>query len=138
MVGQFGAYDWAMSRAVVWAACAVAFAGSAAVARADPHGPPPPPPPCSFEISVAPPSDDGIAATVQSTGCAALAVPYSTVVCLQPAGGVQSCAHGHGDEPARIALPYRPGAAYTATGRGCAGWIGLPPAPDCQILGPVG
>lgn len=112
-----------------------ALACHAGVAGAVP--PPPPPPPCSFALSA--PATDGVtvSATVQSTGCAALAVPYSAVVCLQPGdGAAPSCSQAHGADPARIQLPYRPGVGYVATGRGCAGWVGLPPAPDCQLLGP--
>lgn len=115
------------------AACGVV---NAVAAQAAPHGPPPPPPPCTFTLSAPQPGADGISATVQSTGCAALATPYSSVACLQPAGGVATCVQAHGADPARVVLPYQPGVSYTATGRGCAGWIGLPPAPDCQILGP--
>lgn len=117
--------------AVVWVA---GFLGCAAVAQASPHGPPPPPPPCSFALSVT--NTDAVTATVESTGCAALAVPYSAVACLQPSDGAMTCSQAHGSDPARIAMPNRPGVAYTATGRGCAGWVTLPPAPDCQLLGP--
>ncbi|MCW1960059.1 MAG: hypothetical protein KIH64_016240, partial [Mycobacterium sp.] len=96
--------------------------------------PPPPPPPCQFALSLT--REASVVATVLSTGCAALAAPYSAVACLQPSDGAQTCAQSNGVEPARIALPYRPGVVYTATGRGCAGWVTLPPAPDCQLLGP--
>lgn len=123
-----------MRRATVWITCALVFAGSAGFARASPNGPPPPPPPCQFELSVT--RIEAVAATVQSTGCAALAAPYSAVACLQPSDGSISCVQSRGEDAARIVLPYRPGVVYTASGRGCAGWVGLPPAPDCQLLGP--
>ena len=77
-----------------------------------------------------------VIAVVDADGCAPLAVPYSAVACLQPAGGATSCNQAHGSDPAVVAVPYR-AATYTATGRGCAGWPGLPPAPDCQLLGPA-
>lgn len=98
--------------------------------------PPPPPPPCSFVIST--PAIDGasVSSTVQSTGCAPLAVPYLSVVCVQPGDGAPSCAQAQGTDTALVQVPYLPGQTYVATGRGCAGWVGLPSAPDCQLLGP--
>ena len=135
------AYDWAMVRpAVALAACAVAFgagagAFGAGVAQA---APPPPAPPCSFALSAPLTGADGVSATVQSTGCAALAVPYSSVACLRAGDGPATvCTQARGADPARVSVPYQPGLLYTATGRGCAGWVGLPPAPDCQPLGPI-
>ena len=119
---------------VAFAVALVATAGPAGPAGADPNGPPPPPPPCQFALTVT--ATDAVTATVQSTGCAALAAPYLAVACLQPSDGSLSCAQSRGAEPARIVLPYRPGVVYTATGRGCAGWVGLPPASDCRLLGP--
>lgn len=77
-----------------------------------------------------------VAATVQSTGCAPLAVPYSAVACLQPSNATMRCEQGQGEDPARVVVPYAPGVTFVATGRGCAGWTGLSPAPDCQLLGP--
>jgi hypothetical protein len=65
-----------------------------------------------------------------------LAVPYSVVACLQPDGGVVRCEQARGTDPARVSLFSTPGVTIVATGRGCAGWVGLPPAPDCQLLGP--
>lgn len=129
-----------MAKPAVLIGCIAALAGPlghAAVAQAAPDGPPPPPPPCSFVLSVTPPDTGAVTATVQSTGCAALAVPYSAVACLAPTGQAMTCSQAHGDEPARVVLPYQPGVTFTATGRGCAGWVGLPPAPDCQLLGPT-
>ena len=100
------------------------------------HGPPPPPPLCSFTLSAPQRQGEQVIAVVDADGCAPLAVPYSAVACLQPAGGATSCNQAHGSDPAVVAVPYR-AATYTATGRGCAGWPGLPPAPDCQLLGPA-
>jgi hypothetical protein len=78
-----------------------------------------------------------VTAAVQSTGCAPLAVPYLTVACLQAVGGAQFCSQAQGTGPAQVSVPYQPGVIYTATGRGCARWAGVDPAPDCQLLGPV-
>ena len=112
----------------------VAFV-SAAAANAAPDGPLPPPPPCAFTLS-ATTVGDTVTATVQSVSCAPAAVPYLSVVCLQPSGEAATCSQGHGVDPARIVVPYQTGTSYTATGRGCARWVGLDPAADCQLLGP--
>lgn len=122
---------------MVWIACALAFGGGGGVAHATGHGPAPPPPPCSFTLSAPVRDGDAVTATVQSTGCAALAVPYSSVVCLNPdGGGATRCEQAGGSDPARVSVPFVPGVSFVATGRGCAGWTGLSPAPDCQLLGP--
>jgi hypothetical protein len=114
-------------------AFAVACAGSG-VAGAAPNGPPPPP--CTFTLSAPLAGSGGVTATVQSTGCAPLAVPYLTVACLQAVGGEQFCSQARGADPAQVSVPYQPGVPYTATGRGCARWAGVDPAPNCQLLGP--
>ena len=123
--------------AVVSIVFALAFGAGGGVAHATGQLPPPTPPPCSFSLST-PVRDAGmVTATVQSIGCAALAVPYSAVACLSPDGaGGTRCEPADGDVPARVSVPYAPGVTFVATGRGCAGWIGLSPAPDCQPLGP--
>lgn len=93
-----------------------------------------PPPPCSFALS-GPVAEAGmVTATVESVGCAALAVPYSAVACLQGAQGVTQCAQAHGSDPARVSVAYQPGVTYVATGRGCAGWVNVEPHPNCQLL----
>ena len=121
--------------AVVWIACAMAFAAGGGVANAT--GPMPPPPPCSFSLTNPIRDGDAVIATVQSTGCAALAVPYSAVACLRADGSAATrCEQAQGGDPARVSVPYTPGVTFIATGRGCAGWDGLSPAPDCQLLGP--
>lgn len=125
-----------MNRPVVVCAIAGILLGAAGgVARAE--GPPPPPPPCSFTLSAPVRAGEMVSATVQSTGCAALAVPYSAVACLSPdGGGAMRCEQADGADPAQVSVPYTPGVTFVATGRGCAGWAGLSPAPDCQLLGP--
>ena len=122
-----------MGRLVVGIAVVAAIVG-VAPAHASPNGPLPPPPPCQFALSVT--HTDAVVATVVSTGCAAAATPYSAVACLRPGDGVETCVQSRGTEPAQVVLPYQPGVTFTANGRGCAGWIGLPPAADCQLLGP--
>lgn len=111
-------------------AAATAWAGSVAVANAGP------PPPCAFTISAPFLEGTSVTATVQTTVCAGGAAPYFGIACLQPAGGVNQCVQAHDVEMPRISLPYQPGIAYTATGRGCAKWVFLPPSPGCQTLGP--
>lgn len=118
---------------VVCTAWAFAFGATGGLAAAAP--PAPPPPPCSFTL-IPTRAGDIVTATVESSGCAPLAEPYSAVVCLQPDGGAIRCEQVHGADPARVSLPSVPGVTIVATGRGCAGWLGLPPAPDCQLLGP--
>ncbi|MGI9123661.1 MAG: hypothetical protein ACR2JM_02770 [Mycobacterium sp.] len=118
--------------AITCAALSVVFPAASHAAPA------PPPPPCSFMISA--PLRDGatVVTTVTSTGCAAAAAPYSAVACLGQDGGAPAvCVQSHGSDPARVSIPYLPGATFTASGRGCAGWLGLPPAADCQLLGPT-
>jgi hypothetical protein len=122
---------------VVWMTCALTFGAGGGVAHATGHGPPPPPPPCSFALSAPTRDGEAVTATVQSTGCAALATPYSAVACLRPdAGAGTRCEQIQGADPVRVSVPYTPGVMFVATGRGCAGWTGLSPAPDCQLLGP--
>ena len=62
--------------------CALAF--SAGGGSLMPPGGPAPPPPCSFALSDPVRDGDTVTATVLSTGCAALAEPYSSVACLHP------------------------------------------------------
>lgn len=126
----------------IWRSFALASVGSAVaclgltgVAHAYPI---PPPPPCTFTLSMPVIEGDVVSATVQSVGCAPLAAPYSSIACLQPGDGTtQRCAQSHGADPARVSVTYQPGVTYVATGRGCARWVGFPPAPDCQLLGPA-
>lgn len=114
----------------VCVALSAAWAGSVTVAHAGP------PPPCQFTLT--PPTVEGtsVTASVLTTVCAAGAAPYLSVACLQAFGGVNQCTQARGADGARVSVPFQPGTAYTATGRGCANWVFLPPSPGCQTLGP--
>ena len=66
-------------------------------------------------------------------------VAYLTVACVQLQGsdGPGQCQQQNGILTAQVFYqPYRPGATYIATGRGCAN-TGNPPQPVCQPLGPL-
>lgn len=120
---------------MVGVAVALAYAAGTGVAAASPALPPPPP--CSFTLSAPVAGNGAVTTTVQSTGCAPLAVPYMAVACLQAGSAAPFCSQAHGTEPAQVSVPYQPGVSYTATGRGCARWVGVDPAPNCQLLGPA-
>src|SRR5258708_12831250 len=60
------------------------------------------------------------------------------VACVQLQGsdGPGQCAQGQGILPAQVYFqPYRPGATYISTGRGCS-LKGNPPQPVCLAAGP--
>ncbi|MDY6995771.1 MAG: hypothetical protein SW019_04180 [Actinomycetota bacterium] len=130
-----------MRRAVIPGLTAAALlSGSAGVAAA---GPVPPAPPCSFTLSapqvVHRDGADVVTATVAPADCGPPASPYLSVACVQLVGdgAPKQCAQGRDGQPAQVFYaPFVPGAAYTATGRGCGNWIGNEPAPQCQQLGP--
>lgn len=80
---------------------------------------------------------DMVTATVSPAACDG-AVTFQTVACIQMQGasGPAECAQGQGIVPAQVFYqPYRPGATYTSTGRGCAA-KGNPPQTYCQETGP--
>ena len=131
-------YHPGMMRAlmVLTAAGALAFAATAAVAGASPG-----PPPCSYTLS--PPQVVGLSgtnvvtATMSPAGCDR-ATTYLTVACVQLQGsdGPGQCQQANGILTAQVFYqPYRPGATYISTGRGCAS-TGNPPRPFCQPTGP--
>jgi len=122
---------------MVCIACAVAFAAGGGVANATGHGPAPAPPPCSFTLSTPIRDGDAVIATVRTARRLDRRDHRVAVACLRPdAGAATRCEQAQGDDPARVSVPYTPGVSFVATGRGCAGWAGLSPAPDCQLLGP--
>ncbi|KRE30051.1 hypothetical protein ASG82_24985 [Mycobacterium sp. Soil538] len=121
----------------VVSAAALLLGATAAVADAQPA-----PSTCEYELS--PPSvvtvsgTNVVTATVTPRACDG-AVTFQTVACIQMAGASDAgtCARGAGILPAQVFFqPYRPGAVYTATGRGCAS-AGNPPQRSCQQTGPL-
>ena len=134
-------YDRPMSRHLVLASVAatafVVVAGPAGAAHADPAAP------CNFRLS--PPrvvqlsGTDVVTATVEPADCGVPAQPTLSVACLQIQGSqaAEQCAKIDGPRTAQIFFqPYRPGATYVATGRGCA-LVGNPPKSVCQTMGPL-
>ena len=119
------------------AAVALTLAGTAPVASAQPS-----PPSCQYTLS--PPhivnlsGTDTVSATMSIAGCDQ-SVAYQTVACVQLQGsdGPGQCARQNGILTAQVFYqPYRPGATYIATGRGCAN-TGNPPQQVCQSTGPL-
>lgn len=122
---------------IVLAAAALTVTGTARVANADPS-----PPPCSYTLS--PPhvvelsGTRMVTATLAPAGCDR-SVAYLSVACVQLQGsdGPGQCAQAQGILTAQVYYqPYRPGATYISTGRGCAS-TGNPPSPVCQPNGPI-
>ena len=118
-------------------AAVLALAGTAAVAGAEPS-----PPACAYTLS--PPQvvqlsgTNVVTATLSPAACDR-PIAYLTVACVQLQGsdGPGQCAAAEGILPAQVFYqPYRPGATYIATGRGCAN-TGNPPQPVCQPMGPL-
>ncbi|WP_454788583.1 hypothetical protein [Mycolicibacterium lutetiense] len=128
-----------MARAILVLLSGIVIAGAiAAPAHAEPA------PPCAFALS--PPAvvhvdgADMVSATVAPTACGAPADPRFSVACLQRQDNASpiQCNQGRGAQPAQVLTPYRPGATYQSTGRGCGGWMGIAEiAPQCQVLGPL-
>jgi len=99
--------------------------------------------PCNFRMS--PPQvvqvsgTNMVTATVEPAGCSVAAEPTHSVACLQMQGSqtAEQCSRTDGPGTARIYFaPYRPGATYVASGRGCAS-VGNPPRSICQTTGPI-
>src|ERR1700676_1226425 len=122
---------------VLTAAGALAFAGAAAVAGASPS-----PPTCSYTLS--PPqvvslSGTNVVTATMSPAACDRATAYLTVACVQLQGsdGPGPCQQANGILTAQVfSQPYRHGATYVSTGRGCAN-TGNPPQPVCQPTGPL-
>ncbi|MDT5129040.1 MAG: hypothetical protein QOH54_4684 [Mycobacterium sp.] len=100
-------------------------------------------PPCAFTLS--PPhvvqvsGRDMVTATVDPAGCVVAAEPTLSVACVQMQGSqsTELCDSTEGPGTAQVYYaPYRAGATYTATGRGCAS-TGNPPRSICQTSGPL-
>jgi hypothetical protein len=134
-------YDpWMISRLLV--ACAVAVLGVAGMppvsSLAETNAPP-----CEFTLS--PPhvvqvsGRDMVTATVEAAGCGVAAETISSVACIQMQGSdsAEQCDLGEGILTAQVYYaPYRPGATYSSTGRGCV-LTGNPPTSTCQTTGPL-
>ncbi|MDA2895290.1 hypothetical protein PDG61_30575 [Mycolicibacterium sp. BiH015] len=122
---------------------AVSLLGPAsAVAGAQPEPTPPAGAGCNYELSA--PSvvnvsgTDMVTATLNVGACDG-ATTFETAACIQMQGadGPGQCTQGRGILPAQVFFqPYRPGATYTATGRGCAS-TGNPPQTVCNENGPL-
>jgi len=132
-------YDPGMIRSlmVLTSAAALTFAGSAGAAGAEAA-----PPPCSYTLSspqvVQLSGTNVVTATLTPAACDQ-SDSYLLVACVQLQGsdGPGQCAQGQGILPAQVFYqPYRPGATYIATGRGCSS-KGNPPQPFCQPTGPL-
>jgi hypothetical protein len=123
---------------VLVASLALILAGTAGVARAEPS----PPKACSYTLS--PPhivelSGSKVVTATLSPGACDRSEPYLSVACVQLRGSSDpvKCQQGEGNLTAQVYYaPYRPGATYVATGRGCA-LTGNPPVPVCNPRGPV-
>ena len=122
---------------VVLSAAALALGGTTAAAGASPN-----PTACAYSLTpphiVALAGTNAVSATVSPAGCDS-ATAYSSVACVQLQGsdGPGQCGGNNGILTAQVLFqPYRPGATYIATGRGCAN-TGNPPQPICRSLGPL-
>ncbi|WP_102143833.1 hypothetical protein [Mycobacterium hubeiense] len=119
------------------ASIAVALAGAAATAHAQPA-----PPPCDFTLSapqvVQVSGTNMVTATVRPAACHVAATPHLSVACLQIEGSqtAPNCESTQGPSTAQVYVPYRPGATYVATGKGCAN-TGNPPRSLCDTQGPT-
>jgi hypothetical protein len=122
---------------VLAAAVALTVAGPASMTHAEPN----PPKACSYTLS--PPHVVQLSGTSMVTATLSPAAcdrsqSYLSVACVQLQGGEgpPKCQQGEGVLTAQVYYaPYRPGATYIATGRGCA-LTGNPPQPVCLTTGP--
>ena len=119
------------------AALAAAWAPVTAVASAEPAVSA-----CDYRLSlphvVAVSGTDMVTVTMAPAACDR-ATPHQSVACVQLQGGSGpgKCAQSNGPLTAQVFLsPYRPGATYVATGRGCA-TKGNPPQSVCRPVGPL-
>lgn len=118
------------------AAATLPVAATTAIAVAEP------PPTCTFNLT--PPQVVSISGTEMVTatvspGACQRSVAYLSVACLQLEGSPEApkCQQNNGVLAAQVFYaPYRPGATYVSTGRGCAN-TGNPPQPVCTPVGPV-
>jgi hypothetical protein len=122
---------------VLTAAVVLALGGTAAVAQGEPGAPP-----CSYTLSppqVAQLSGTNVVTATLTPGACDESDSYLLVACVQLQGsdGPGQCAQGQGILPAQVYFqPYRPGATYISTGRGCSS-KGNPPQSVCRPTGPL-
>lgn len=115
----------------------LSIAGPPAVAAADPV-----PPTCTYNLSppqVVDVSGTAMVTTTLSPGACNRSNAYLSVACLQLQGSPEppKCEQNNGVLTAQVFYaPYRPGATYVSTGRGCA-TTGNPPQPVCTPVGPL-
>lgn len=135
-------YDPGMVRRILIAGAAVVL-GLVAAPSVTPAYADPAPPPCEFTLS--PPhvvqvsGRAMVTATLQPAACPVGGDVTSSVACVQMQGSptAELCEKTDGPRVAQVYYaPYRPGAVYTATGRGCAS-TGNPPHSICQTTGPL-
>jgi hypothetical protein len=122
------------------AVAALLFLGTPALAGADPG-----PQPCSYTLS--PPhivqvsGTNVVTATLSPAGCGQ-AQSFSSAACIQLQGSdaPEQCQQNVGTATAQIYYaPYRPGATYVSTGKGCSN-VGTTSmtstTSSCQLMGP--
>jgi hypothetical protein len=125
------------SPTVLTVAVVLTLGGTAAVANAEPSAPP-----CSYRLSppqVAQLSGTNVVTATLSPAACNQSTAYLTVACVQMQGsdGPGQCAQQNGILTAQVFYqPYRPGATYVSTGRGCAN-TGNPPQGVCVPMGPL-
>jgi hypothetical protein len=121
---------------VLPAVVGLAVLGAAGVASGEPGTQP-----CSYTLSpprVAQKSGVSVVTAALSPAGCDRSEPFLSVACVQMQGsdGAGQCTQAEGLGTAQVYYqPYRPGATYISTGRGCAS-SGNPPRPFCQPLGP--
>jgi hypothetical protein len=121
---------------VALTAALTGLGGATVVAQAEP------PPPCYFTLSapqlIQVSGATVVTATLTPDKCDFPGTPVRSVACLQVQGEMDTrCMQSTATDTAQVYYaPYRPGATYVSTGRGCGGWVNRPPAPRCDMLGP--
>jgi hypothetical protein len=132
-----------MLRTFAVLAAAASLLGTTAVAAgAEPEPTQPASAGCTYNLSA--PSVVNVSGTdmvtaILNIGACNGATTFETAACIQMQGadGPGQCTQGRGIRPAQVFFqPYRPGATYTATGRGCAS-TGNPPQTVCNENGPL-
>lgn len=102
------------------------------------------PPPCAYTLSPPQVVQAGgvsrVTATVTPAGCAGPFRPALSVACIHVDGhdSQGQCIQARDGATAQVFFePYRPGATYRSSGRGCGTMFWDALAPNCQVLGPI-